>query len=418
MKKYSVVLVVLALALMLSTQAIAKDALTVWVGGHVVEQEGTWAEIIKDFEKTTGIKVEYQLIGFDVYYDKLVTAFKAGQGPDVSFADLGGWVPTFAAQGWLEPMEEQLQAASVTEQIWSNLWPTVTYDGVRYGLPWYTDCRVLLYNKTMFEEAGLDPDNPPVTWDEMLDVALKLTDAKSMKYGYGVSGKKSEVATLGYMIFLHGAGGELLTEDYSKAAFNTPEGLSALKFYTELYTKHKVSPPATPSYGEDDYRSMMAQNRIAMAIGGPWSFPLIELANPAIKGNYTVALHPYSKEPASVLGGWASVIAKTCENKDAAWKFVDFITGYDVWMNWVERHGGPMPTRMDVCNAVPEFKDPKWQVILDAFPHAKVRPPIPEWPQVSDRIQNMVQTVITGKVSAEEAIATAEAQINEILGAK
>ena len=64
-----------------------------------------------------------------------------------------------------------------------------------------------------------------------------------MKYGYGVSGKRSEVATLGYMIFLHGAGGELLTEDYSKAAFNTPAGLSALKFYTELFTEHKVSRP-------------------------------------------------------------------------------------------------------------------------------------------------------------------------------
>ena len=418
MRKGLLVVVVLMLSLLMAGQVMAKDKLIVWVGGHVVEQEGTWAEIIGDFEKKTGIDVEYQLIGFDVYYDKLVSAFKAGQGPDVCFADLGGWVPTFAAQGWLEPMEEQLKAASVTEQIWPNLWPTVTYKGQRYGLPWYTDCRVLLYNTAMFKEVGLDPNDPPETWEELLAAAQKLTDAKKMKYGYGVSGKKSEVATLGYMIFLHGAGGELLTPDYSKAAFNTPEGLSALKFYTELYTKYKVSPPATPSYGEDDFRSMMAQNRVAMAIGGPWSFPLIEMANPAIKGNYAVAIHPYSKQPASVLGGWASVISRTSQNKNAAWKFVDYITSYDVWKMWIKRHGGPMPTRMDVCNDAPEFKDPKWQVILKAFPHAKVRPPIPVWPQGSDRIQNMVQTVVTGKASAEEAIAAAEKEINKILGAE
>jgi len=133
---------------------------------------------------------------------------------------------------------------------------------------------------------------------------------------------------------------------------------------------------------------------------------------------FGVSRLPHNGTPASWSNGFSVEISSQSKAKDAAWKFVDFITGYDVWMNWVERHGGPMPTRMDVCNAVPEFKDPKWQVILDAFPHAKVRPPIPEWPQVSDRIQNMVQTVITGKVSAEEAIATAEAQINEILGAK
>lgn len=415
MRKYAV-LVALLLAVLVSGSAFAQDKLTVWVGGHVVEQEQTWAEIIQSFEEATGIEVEYRLIGFDVYYDTLVTAFSAGQGPDMTFADLGGWVPTFAAQGWIEPLEDRLAASDITEQIWPNLWPTVTYNGVRYGLPWYTDCRVLMYNKIMFEEAGLDPDKPPVTWDELLEYAKILTDPRQMKYGYGVSGKRSEVATLGYMMFLFGAGGELLTEDYSKAAFNTPEGLAALKFYTELFTVHKVSPPATPSYGEDDFRSMMAQNRVAMAISGPWAFPLIEMANPAIKGNYAVALHPYSAEPASVLGGWASVISSTSKMKDEAWQFIEYITSYDVWRMWIARHGGPMPTRMDVAFDAPEFDDPRWEVILEVFPYAKVRPPIPEWPEVSDRIQNMIQVVITGQATAEEAITTAEQEINAILG--
>ena len=166
-----------------------------WVGGHVVEQEQTWAEIIQSFEEATGIEVEYRLIGFDVYYDTLVTAFSAGQGPDMTFADLGGWVPTFAAQGWIEPLEDRLAASDITEQIWPNLWPTVTYNGVRYGLPWYTDCRVLMYNKIMFEEAGLDPDKPPVTWDELLEYAKILTDPRQMKYGYSVR-QTVEVATL------------------------------------------------------------------------------------------------------------------------------------------------------------------------------------------------------------------------------
>ena len=415
MRKSTVVWTML-LVLLLSVSAFAQDRLVVWVGGHVVEQEDTWNKIIKDFSAATGIDVEYRLIGFDVYYDTLVTAFSAGRGPDVTFADLGGWAPTFAAQGWIESLEDRLATADETEQIWPNLWPTVTYQGERYGLPWYTDCRVLMYNKIMFEEAGLDPDVPPVTWDELLEYAKILTDPAKMQYGYGVSGKRSEVATLGYMIFLHGAGGELLTEDYSKAAFNTPEGLSALKFYTELHTTHKVSPPATPSYGEDDFRSMMAQNRVAMAISGPWAFPLIEMANPDIKGNYAVAIHPYSAEPASVLGGWASVVSSSSTKKEEAWKFIDYITSYDVWRMWLERHGGPMPSRMDVSFDAPEFDDPKWEVILEAFPYAKVRPPVPEWPEISDRIQNMVQNVITGQVSAEDAIAEAEKEINTILG--
>lgn len=140
------------------------------------------------------------------------------------------------------------------------------------------------------------------------------------------------------------------------------------------------------------------------------------MANPDIKGNYAVAIHPYSAEPASVLGGWASVVSSSSTKKEEAWKFIDYITSYDVWRMWLERHGGPMPSRMDVSFDAPEFDDPKWEVILEAFPYAKVRPPVPEWPEISDRIQNMVQNVITGQVSAEDAIAEAEKEINTILG--
>jgi len=416
-KGFVYVLMVFLLVFAASSMVVAAgEKLTVWVGGHVVEEEDTWKEIISDFTQKTGIEVEYQLIGFEVYYDKLVAAYSAGQGPDVCFADLGGWVPTFAAQEWLEPLDDRLATSDATEQIWPNLWPTVTYEGKRYGLPWYTDCRLLLYNTKMFTDAGLDPQKPPVTWDDLLATAQKLTDESKKIYGYGVTEAKSETATLAYMIYLYGAGGEFLTEDYSKAAFNTPEGLEALKFYTDLFVQYKVSPPGTLSYTEDDYRTMMAQNKVAMAIGGPWSFPLIEMANPEIKGNYAVAIHPYKTTPASVLGGWASVISKTSTQKDAAWKFVDFITSYDVWMKWVEENGGPMPTRQDVCKDAPTFQaDPKWQVIFETFPYAKVRPPIPQYPQISDQIQTMIQNVLSGQDTAENAIQKAEEEVNKLL---
>lgn len=391
--------------------------LTIWIGGQVAELDETWNSVIKGFEQRYGIKVEVQLFGFDTYYDKLVTALQAGKGPDLAFADLGGWVPTFAEKGWLEPMEEQLKKWEGTPQIWPNLWPTVTYKGVRYGLPWYTDCRLLLYNKTMFEQAGLDPNNPPKTWDELLAAAQKITDAKNRIYGYGVSGTKTEHTTLGYMMFLYAAGGKLLTDDYSKAAFNTPEGLKALKFYTDLAKKYGVSPNAV-QYHEDDYRNMMAQNRVAMSIGGPWSFPLIEAANPNIVGKYSVALHPYDSQPASVLGGWALVIPKSSPNKEDAWKLAEYLTSFDVWMKWVEEKGGPMPTRMDVCTKSKLANDPKWQIIFKTFPYAVARPPIPQYPQVSEQIQIMVQKVLLNELTPEEAIKVAADNVNKILGAK
>jgi multiple sugar transport system substrate-binding protein len=402
----------------LAQRPFAGKTLTVWIGGHIVEQEALWKKIVSDFEAKTGARVDYTLIGFQVYYDKLVGAFAAGSPPDVSFADLGGWVPTFEAKGWLEPLTERLATWEGTGQIWPNIWSTVTYNGVRYGVPWYTDCRVLLYNKQMFQDAGLDPATPPVTWDDLLRDAQKLTQPAKGIYGYGVSGIKNELATLGYMMFLGGNGGRLLSADYSHATFNTPQGVEALKIYTELYTKYRVSPPGTPNQGEDDYRTAMAQGRVAMAVGGPWSFPLIETANPAIKGEYAVALHPYKTTPYSVLGGWASVIAQQSKEKDLAWEFIAYITSKDVWLYWLTQSGGPLPTRRDVTKESPLFSDPRWKVILDTFPKADVRPPIPQWPQVSNEIQLMVQNALTGRASPEEAVRTAAGNVDRILGAR
>ena len=393
----------------------AGQTLTVWIGGHVVEQEDLWAKIVSDYEERSGAKVNYTLIGFEVYYDKLVGAFAAGSPPDVSFADLGGWVPTFADKDWLEPLDDRLADWEGTEQIWPNLWPTVTWQGVRYGVPWYTDCRVLLYNTAMFEEAGLDPNDPPRTWYDLLETAQKLTQPEKGIYGYGVSGIRTEVSTLGYMMFLGGNGGRLLTPDYSAVAFNNPRGVQALRFYTDLFTKYGVSPPGTPNQGEDDYRTAMAQGKVAMAIGGPWSFPLIEKANPDIKGKYAVSLHPYNLEPYSVLGGWASVIAKNSEVKDLAWDFIAYITSKDVWMYWLTQSRGPLPTRMDVVQEAPLFQDPLWTVIVETFPKADARAPIPQWPEISNEIQLMVQSVIVGEATPEEAVQKAADNITKLL---
>jgi multiple sugar transport system substrate-binding protein len=174
--------------------------LKIWIGGQVAELDQTWDDIISKYEKESGNEVEVQLFGFDVYYDKLLAALEAGFGPDLAFADLGGWVPTFAAKDWLVNLDSQIESWDGTDQIWPNLWPTVAYEGSLYGLPWYTDCRLLLYNKTMLKDAGFD--NPPETWEEFCYVADKITDSSKRTYGYGVSGTKSEVTTLGYMMFL------------------------------------------------------------------------------------------------------------------------------------------------------------------------------------------------------------------------
>ncbi len=415
MKRVMVVLAMLAI-MALSFVGFG-ETISLWIGGQVAALGTTWNTLIKQFEQQTGITVNVQRIGFDVYYQKLVTAYRSGEAPDLAFADLGGWCPAFAARGWIMPLDDFLANWDGTSAIWPNLWSAVTYKGKRWGVPWYTDCRLLLYNTDMFKKAGLDPNNPPKYWEQLLIDALKLTNKSEHIYGYGVSGRMDEITTLGYMIFLYGAGGQLLNDDNTKAAFDSPAGLRALEFYTAL-GKLGVSPdPLTNN--EDSYRPMLAQGRVAMAIGGPWSFPLLAKENPAIVGHYKVALHPYAVRPASVFGGWALVVAANTQHKDAVFKLIKFLDSYETWMYWTEHENGPLPARKDVALNTPAFKKPEvadlWDVVLKTFPTAYARSPIPQWPEVSTEIQKMVESVLLNKMSPQEAITYYAQEVNKIL---
>lgn len=389
------------------------NTITVWIGGQVAEVDDTWVELEEQFEEETDYNVEVESFGFEVYRDQLVTALDGGTGPDLAFADLGGWVPEFADQGWLMSMEDMINEWDGEDQLWDNMWPTVEWEGERYGLPWYTDARLMLYNRDMFRDAGLDPDDPPETYEELVDAATTIRDELGDDvYGYGVSGTATEHTTLGYMVFLASNGGQLLSDDLTEARFDSEEGIEALQQYTELSTEHDVSPDPV-SYHEDDYREFMAQDQVAMAIGGPWSFPLIEEANPDI--DYHLAVHPYGESPGSVLGGWALVIPEAADNPEGAWEYAQYLTSYDSWYYWIDQEGGPMPTRRDVAEDHPDFEDERWQNIFEVFPDATNRPAIPVWPEVSQQIQNMVQDVLLGEATPEEAARERAERVNEIL---
>jgi multiple sugar transport system substrate-binding protein len=331
--------------------------------------------------------------------------------------NLIGDTADFASKGWLEPIDNRLASWQNTGQIWPKLWDAVTYKGKRYGIPWYTDCRLLMYNYDLFENAGLDPKKPPTTWDELRDDAIKMTDVKNGIYGYGVSGTSSLITTCAYYVFVLSNGGKVLSDDYKTSLINSKEAVEALKAYTDLYTKYKVSPPGTLSMGEDEYRTLMAQGKIAMAIGGPWSIPLIENANPNIKGRYGFAPHPHAagKESGTFFGGWYFAIPSKSQSKDMAWNFLTHVTSYDTWMYWAGRFGGPLPTRKDVFNDAAVFKTGQWPTIIEGFKGAHSVEPIVPIFKIWTEIYTMIQQVLLGELSADDAANKYNTRVQQIL---
>jgi multiple sugar transport system substrate-binding protein len=131
-------------------------------------------ENIEFFERQTNIEVAYEAISGN-YHDKMVALF-VGKTPFnccyVRDADLAEWVEA----GWLRPCDDMLGAERYLDDIFDYNLDAMTYGGRRYGLPYYTDFTVWLYNAQMLEAAGFE--GPAQTLDELTEQAIKIKEAR------------------------------------------------------------------------------------------------------------------------------------------------------------------------------------------------------------------------------------------------
>src|SRR5215468_4722330 len=132
-------------------------------------------ELIKGFEAANpGIKVRHTHVPYDDFRLKIAAAIPAGQGPDVVQL-FYGWLQDYLKAGLLQPLPRESFSAIEIESEFFPIVQQMKVDGKYYGLPTAVRSLALFWNKTLFKEAGLDPNRPPATLDELVDYAQKLT---------------------------------------------------------------------------------------------------------------------------------------------------------------------------------------------------------------------------------------------------
>ena len=190
--------------------------------------------------------VKTEIINYEGYEQKYLSAFASGKGPDIFVALTAAW----AMDGGLNPVAVQLP--DDVAKLWdSKLAPFVasngTYKGKRYGFASVGLLQTLYINTDHFKEAGLNPDRPPRTTEEFIETAKKLTkvdaSGKIVRSGYHPRylGQGLGVADK-FLPIVHIFGGRMLSEDMKKADgfINSPESVAAFQFYYDLVYKHKV----------------------------------------------------------------------------------------------------------------------------------------------------------------------------------
>ncbi|GGD77922.1 ABC transporter substrate-binding protein [Paenibacillus nasutitermitis] len=385
-----------------------QEELTVWVYDYLVNDNNS--PLIKAKEKfeqeNPAIKITFQptVYGTTSYRDKFITQTVGGKGPDVILSDVV-WVPQLASMKSILPLGDKAKA--LQDQFYEGPMKAATYKNEIYGLPWEASPMAIYYNKTAFKEAGLDPENPPKTWDEMHAAAKALTGKG--KYGFAYMGGWG--GSFDWLPFFWQAGGELFDESGKDALFNSEAGLASANYLFGM-VKEKLTPPAALTWKTwDELNSAFGAGLTAMYQSGPWS--LQELKSNNLGFEWGVFPSPAGKQQATVLGGTDWVIGKNTQAAEASYKWIEFITNKEN-MN-VLSDINRVSARKD-NNEQTIFSDPAMKVFIESIAFAKARPDLTAWSDIDYNVlQPSLMKIVMSNEDIKKTLDEAVKQANEIL---
>jgi len=393
-----------------------KDVVVFSVGGAPAEL-AFWEELIRDFEKQSGIPVELlrQPADTDQRRQGLVVALGAGKSnPDVFLLDVA-WLGLFTASGWLEPLGSDIDQRPFFTRV---LQLVDIYEGKLMALPVYLDGGLLYYRKDLFEK--FDLPSPPKTWDELLSYA-RTVQSKMRKinpdfYGFVWQGAQYEGLVCNFLEFAGSNGGFI--SHGGRICLNTPENCRALAFMHDLIRTHGISPPSTyTEMKEEETRTFFQAGNALFERNWPYAWALHQGPESEVRGKIAVAPLPAPRngESVSTLGGWHIGISKFSDVRPRALRLVEFITSYETQKRLLLRLGWN-PGRKDLYSD-PEVLEtaPHLRQLRAVFQNARPRPILPYYNQISKIVQPRINGVMAGKYTPEEALAAAEQEVAALL---
>lgn len=370
-------------------------------------------KVIPEFEKRNpGIKVKVQMVPWTAAQEKLISSFAADNTPDL--CQLGNtWVPQFVLLEALESLDGYISKSKSlkSSNYFPGIWNTNEVTGKIFGIPWYIDTRIIYYRKDIFKKAGYD--SPPGTWEELLDLSRKIVKMQNDPNKYAIYLPTNEWAP--FVIFGLQNGSDLIKDNWTYGNFSGKKFLEAFKFLIKFH-KEKLTPMGV-SQVTNVYQAFQ-QEFFAMYISGPWNIPEFKKWMKDSTGENwgTTPLPGKNGFPGvSLAGGSSLVMFKNSKNKEAAWKFIEFLSEKNTQLAFY-RETNNLPAVISAWDE-PYFKnDPFIKAFYDQFQNVVATPKIPEWEQiVFSKLQQFAEYAARGTMTEEEAMAAMDKEVNLIL---
>ena len=404
-RKWNLLILGLLVCMLASSTALAKVKITYWTGWGGDELEDLKVVIEEFNQANPDIEVETTTI-FGAY-EKLLTAIAGGRGPDVVSAVWASQLAALAHHGALQPLDKYIEASDVVqaEDFFPAIWKSFNYQGHVWALAATTNTNFEAYNKDFFREAGLDAEKPPSNLNELEEVARKLTKWDS----------KGELTRLGYLpggLWKWGLvfGGDWMNEDTGAITADHPRNVAALKWLGDYWAEYGVENIQNFSAGFGNYWSPnnpFMVGKLAMQSYGEWLEAFGEKYNPSLDyGLFATPAPEGGRENVTTFGGSVFAIPVGTKNADAAWRFIEWITGPEGQRKLAKIFAN-MPPRMEVA------RDPE---VLEAVPILKFGLGLLEGPNAFGDLPSPVGEMYQAEMGrAEEAVTRGEAQAEAAL---
>ncbi len=383
----------------------ASKPLTFW---GVFDDPQTVAEVIA----ATGYPVTYRRFDIADYESALINALAAGTGPDL-FMIHSSWLPKYVDK--ITPAPASVVSAAVVRE----LYPTVVEQDFApetnvYALPLYLDTLALLYNRDLFDSNGIAL--PPATWAdfEKLIPALRRLDAggKLELAAAAIGGARNvnRAPDLLSVLMLQ-AGTQMVTSDFSRAAFADAQGESALAFYTSFAN------PVSPSYTwSDNFVNSLdgfAEGKVAMIFNYAYQIPTLLTKNPLLR----IGVAPLPQPEQATLevnyaNYWGIAVSNRSKDLSGAWRFAASLAVTESTAQRYANRTGRLPALRTLLDRM--LADGKWGVFATQALSAR------SWPQVDNAaveaaFSKAITDVTGGQATVKRALDEAQATISELM---
>lgn len=412
---YRMAALTLLLTLALSLGAAAQTKIVHWSFPLLEnEMERLWQPFIEKFNAIhPDIEVQVEIMPWAGRDERMLTAVVSGNPPDVVYLN-EFFLQMFVSRGALEPLDKYIDQEELLRRFPEQLLSTGYHEGHYYLAPMLTSTVGILYNKNIVEAVGWDVNNLPETWDELLQFAEDVkqyaaaTGQEIWPVGYSAAMEETLNMTLFPLIWQ--AGGDILSEDLSRAAFNSEAGRAVFEFLRTLVEKEYVSQAMVTTGHLEDY---FIDGRLAVqfSVDAPQidafrdrdpDFDSYAVMGPILRKEKQITY--------GTLGAWA--IFRNANNPEAAAKWIEFLTSPEVNVEFNKATGFMSPIQ-----GAPELfaEDPLLSVLEEQRVYARGGMTIQDERRVMDVLKRAQQAVMLGEVGIDQALADAEREVNFIL---